>query len=100
MQLLRPGFGPFGEHDARAARQRVDIAAAMSLHGNCCLSASPGSCQIATLRRIMRDWRGADRRPSDGKIKARTAVVLIVVVGVGVTGASREFACWRFFRYA
>jgi hypothetical protein len=48
MQLLRPGFGPFGEHDARAARQRVDIAAAMSLHGNCCLSASPGSCQIAT----------------------------------------------------
>jgi hypothetical protein len=36
----------------------------------------------------------------DGKIKARTAVVLIVVVGVGVTGASREFACWRFFRYA
>jgi predicted helicase len=36
----------------------------------------------------------------DRKIKARTAVVLIVVVGVGVTGASREFACWRFFRYA
>src|SRR5215471_19088964 len=30
-QLLRPGFGPFGEYDARAARQRVDIAAAMSL---------------------------------------------------------------------
>jgi hypothetical protein len=22
VQLLRPGFGPFGEHDARAARQR------------------------------------------------------------------------------
>ena len=32
----------------------------------------------------------------DGKIKARPDGVLIVVVGVGVTEASREFACWRF----
>jgi hypothetical protein len=34
----------------------------------------------------------------DGKIKAPPAVALIVVVGVEVTGASREVACRRFFK--
>jgi hypothetical protein len=32
----------------------------------------------------------------DGKIKARTAVVLIVVVGVGITGASRNSPAGAF----
>jgi hypothetical protein len=36
----------------------------------CCRDAGPGFCLIAVWRRTAQDWRGADRRPSDGKIKA------------------------------
>src|SRR6266849_3568386 len=36
---------------ANMSRQRAGITPAMCLHGNCCLGASPGFCQIAIQRR-------------------------------------------------
>jgi hypothetical protein len=41
-RLMRPGFGRSREHDARAARQRVCITSAISLHRNGCPDASLG----------------------------------------------------------
>jgi hypothetical protein len=49
----------------------------MSLHRNCSLGASPGSCQIAVWRSTARERRGANRRPSDGRIKAQGAPRLV-----------------------
>src|SRR5205809_7043144 len=45
-------------------------------------------------------FEGNQTRGLDGKVKATTAVALVVAGRVGVTKPSHEIACWRFFRKA
>jgi hypothetical protein len=65
---------------------------ATSLHRNCCLGASPGFCQIAIWRSMAREWRGANRRPSDGKIKAAACGT------VGRQNRTNRSGSWRSVR--
>jgi hypothetical protein len=70
-RLLHPCLGRFGEHNARAIDLMVGTTTAMSLHGVCCLGASPGFCLIAIWRRTARERQGAVRQPLDSRIKAQ-----------------------------
>jgi hypothetical protein len=57
-------------HDARSCTRRAGIPTATNLRGMCCQDAEPGFGLIAVWRKTAQGRRSADRRPSDGKIKA------------------------------
>ena len=59
-------------------QQRTSTSTAPNQHGICLWDALPDFCLIAICRRTAQDWRGADDRPLDSRIKGQSALRPVV----------------------